>query len=229
MERDRQRHIWFLFCFCFQGEITVGGGLDRELKDVYTLSVTAFDNPVSGISLHTSKQIEISVLDVNDHSPEFHPSNTAIVGKIVETAMKGDKVSDISPEIKVTDQDLGQNSELTYQLTPMGNFSLFTVNETTGSLLVNSNLTGMAEVYSYILTVTDGGDPPLSATANVTITVIDVNLNAPQFVNIGPVPAVPEVESFRCFDHLGMIRSLNLLVQQINIIRVVKTCHAVFW
>ncbi|PVD37769.1 hypothetical protein C0Q70_00370 [Pomacea canaliculata] len=174
------------------GEITVGGGLDREIKDVYMLSVTAFDNPVSGISLHTSKQIEIRVLDVNDHAPEFHPSNTAIVGKIVETAMKGDKVSDISPEIKVTDQDLGQNSELTYQLTPMGNFSLFTVNETTGSILVNSNLTGMAEVYSYILTVTDGGDPPLNATANVTITVIDVNLNAPQFVNIGPVPAVPE-------------------------------------
>lgn len=170
--------------------------LDREKKDTYTLSVVALDNPTSDFKLRSTKQIEIKVLDVNDNAPEFHPANTTISGRVVETATKGDRVSDINPEIKVTDQDLGQNANLTYQLTPEpGSLDLFTVHPATGNILVNINLTGKAGDYFYILTVTDGGDPPLSATANVTLKVIDVNLNAPRFVDIGPVPPVSEVIS----------------------------------
>ncbi|PVD37770.1 hypothetical protein C0Q70_00371 [Pomacea canaliculata] len=175
------------------GAITVKNTLDREKKDTYTLSVVALDNPTSDFKLRSTKQIEIKVLDVNDNAPEFHPANTTIFGRVVETATKGDRVSDISPEIKVTDQDLGQNAKLTYQLTPEpGSLDLFTVHPATGNILVNINLTGKAGDYFYILTVTDGGDPPLSATANVTLKVIDVNLNAPRFVDIGPVPPVSE-------------------------------------
>ena len=85
--------------------------------------------------------------------------------------------------MSATDMDAGSNGMIRYTLTGMGDEN-FDINENTGIIAVSNaaSLDREAES-SYVLTVTakDNGDIPLNATVTITITLQDVNDNAPMF------------------------------------------------
>ncbi|XP_060768531.1 protocadherin beta-16-like [Neoarius graeffei] len=124
--------------------------------------------------------VTIEVQDVNDNYPLF--KRTEMRFKISESAVSGAKFV----LERAIDPDVGLNSLQSYSLNPTDNFSLKLQNQLDGSKMVEMILhkpldREKQEQFSLVLTAVDGGDPPLSGTAQIHITVLDANDNAPVF------------------------------------------------
>ncbi len=132
------------------------------------------ENPIEFYS------ITVEVTDINDHSPSF--KRAEIKFRISESAATG-AVFDLE---RAMDLDVGINGLQTYILKPTDNFSLKLQSQADGSKLVKMVLQKpldreKQEHLSLVLTAIDGGDPQLSGTAQIHITVLDANDNAPVF------------------------------------------------
>ncbi len=124
--------------------------------------------------------VTVEVTDINDHSPSF--KRAEIKFRISESATTG-AVFDLE---RAMDLDVGINGLQTYILKPTDNFSLKLQSQADGSKLVKMVLQKpldreKQEHLSLVLTAIDGGDPQLSGTAQIHITVLDANDNAPVF------------------------------------------------
>ncbi|KAM3867167.1 protocadherin gamma-A2-like [Diretmus argenteus] len=124
--------------------------------------------------------ITIEITDINDNPPAFETSDVQF--KISESAVSGATfILD-----RATDADVGENTLKTYILKPTDNFSLKINNQADGSKNVEMVLEKPLdreknELLSLVLTAVDGGDPQMSGTMQILITVLDVNDNAPVF------------------------------------------------
>ncbi|KAM3867168.1 protocadherin gamma-A2-like [Diretmus argenteus] len=124
--------------------------------------------------------ITIEITDINDNPPAFGTSNVQF--KISESAVIGATfILD-----RAIDSDVGENSLKTYVLKPTDNFSLKMNNQADGSKNVEMVLEKPLdreknELLSLVLTAVDGGDPQMSGTMQILITVLDANDNAPVF------------------------------------------------
>ncbi|NXT24697.1 CDHR2 protein, partial [Syrrhaptes paradoxus] len=152
-----------------------GSLLDRETRSIYYANLQARD----GGNLVGTTVLEITVLDDNDMAP-------IITGSYFISVEEGQNVT---IQIQATDNDEpgNLNSKLGYRILP-GPFSEnFTINPTTGVMHSKEPLDREAldnEQGQIVVTVEvyDHGVPQLSSSVNVTITVGDVNDNAPVFL-----------------------------------------------
>ncbi|XP_053092835.1 protocadherin gamma-A11 isoform X17 [Pangasianodon hypophthalmus] len=124
--------------------------------------------------------VTVEVQDVNDNSPLF--KRTEMNFRISESAVSGAKFV----LERAMDPDVGLNSLQSYSLNPTDNFSLKLQNQLDGSKIVEMILhkpldREKQEQFSLVLIAVDGGDPPLSGTSQIHITVLDANDNAPVF------------------------------------------------
>ncbi|XP_047634814.1 protocadherin beta-15-like [Phacochoerus africanus] len=123
---------------------------------------------------------ELLVRDINDHSPEFPEREMTL--KILETSPPGT----VFPLKKAQDLDVGNNNIQNYYISPNSYFHVSTRNRGDGrkypELVLDKEL-DREEQAELRLTVTalDGGSPPRSGTAQVRISILDVNDNAPEF------------------------------------------------
>ncbi|XP_032951868.1 protocadherin gamma-B4 isoform X18 [Rhinolophus ferrumequinum] len=162
-----------------RGELLVGSRLDREQicgkKPVCALEFEAVaERPLN--FYHVNVEIE----DINDHTPKFMQSSFEL--QISEST---------KPEARFIlgsahDADIGTNSLQNYQLSPNDHFLLVNKEKLDGSKypeLVLKMPLDREEQKSYHLTLTalDGGDPPLSSTAQIHVLVADANDNPPVF------------------------------------------------
>ncbi len=134
------------------------------------------DNPIEFNS------ITVEVTDINDHSPSFKRAEMRF--RISESAATGA----VFVLERAMDLDVGINGLQTYILKPTDNFSLKLQSQPDGSKLVEMVLQKpldreKQEHLSLVLTAIDGGDPQLSGTAQIHITVLDANDNAPVFTH----------------------------------------------
>ena len=154
------------------GNIIVTDTLDREIQDLYTLTILVQDNGVP--SLSSEIVVNVTILDRNDNSPVFQ--DTPYIFFIPENVNNNTLVDSIS----VTDADTGVNADITCTLSGVGSeqFSL----SADGAIFTASNL-DREIVSSYSLTVTcqDTSSSPLISTTSVDITVTDINDNVPLF------------------------------------------------
>lgn len=166
------------FVISNSGEIQVSAlTLDRENTSQYTLTVRAEDGGSSSLMALTT--ILVSILDVNDNPPVF--AQSVLSTNLFENSPPGTVLSSIA--IVAEDrEDIGANSEIEYLIHP-NNATLFSVHSTTGRLtaLVSFDYETDRTDLKVIIIATDSGSPPLSAQAQVTVTLIDVNEFAPQF------------------------------------------------
>ncbi|XP_076149187.1 protocadherin gamma-A11-like [Alosa pseudoharengus] len=126
--------------------------------------------------------VTVEVTDVNDNSPSF--KNNEIKFKISESAVPGVRFA----LERAMDSDVGSNGLQTYSLTPTDNFALKLQNQADGGKTVEIILQKPLdreknEHITLILTAVDGGDPKLTGTAEIHITVLDANDNAPVFTH----------------------------------------------
>ncbi|XP_077182437.1 cadherin-related family member 2 isoform X2 [Paroedura picta] len=119
--------------------------------------------------------VTIRLLDINDHRPEFNQSEYKL--HVLEESPPG---TIVSSGITATDPDSGIYGEITYQLLPDSILFTFTVNASSGTVLVanGSKLEwGSRSVYYATLQAVDGDG--LSGSTQLEITVVDINNNAP--------------------------------------------------
>ncbi|KAM6055666.1 cadherin-related family member 2 [Theristicus caerulescens] len=148
--------------------------VDYEISHVMVVQIIADDtgNPTNCCSTAT---VTIELIDSNDHIPEFPQSTYNL--RVMENSPAG---TIISPNITAYDPDSGVLGQITYQLLPESIRKIFTVNATTGAVLVqNGSLLDREtrSIYYANLQAKDGGN--LVGTTVLEITVLDDNDMAP--------------------------------------------------
>uniref|UniRef100_A0A3Q4GFW3 Cadherin domain-containing protein n=1 Tax=Neolamprologus brichardi TaxID=32507 RepID=A0A3Q4GFW3_NEOBR len=124
--------------------------------------------------------VTVQITDINDNAPTF--KKTEITFKISETALIGAKFV----LERAVDLDVEMNSVQSYELKPTDNFALKLHSNSDGNKNVEMVLQKpldreKQEQISLVLTAVDGGEPQMSGTMQILITVLDVNDNAPVF------------------------------------------------
>ncbi|XP_011373757.1 cadherin EGF LAG seven-pass G-type receptor 3 [Pteropus vampyrus] len=157
------------------GEIQVVAPLDFEAEREYALRIRAQDAGRPPLSNNTGLA-SIQVVDINDHTPIF--VSTPFQVSVLENAPLGHSVI----HIQAVDADHGENARLEYSLTGVASDTPFVINSATGWVSVSGPLDRESvEHYFFGVEARDHGSPPLSASASVTVTVLDVNDNRPEF------------------------------------------------
>ncbi|CAI9725797.1 protein dachsous-like [Octopus vulgaris] len=148
--------------------------LDRELKDVYFLTVIAVDNGAP--SLTASTNVRVTVLDANDNSPVF--TRDVYNFNVVENK----SIRSLVGVVSATDRDIGPNARLNYSI--RGHTSEFAINPSSGEISIWHTLDHETRThYNFTVRVNDKGKPSRSSSAIVKINVLDVNDNAPRFLS----------------------------------------------
>ncbi|KAM8847872.1 protocadherin beta-16-like [Synchiropus picturatus] len=132
------------------------------------------ENPIEFYS------VTVEITDVNDNAPFFKKKELKF--RISESAVKGAKFM----LDRAVDHDVGSNGLQTYRLEPTDNFAVKMQDQADGSKAVEMILNKPLdrehiEHISLILTALDGGEPQMSGTMQIIITVLDVNDNTPVF------------------------------------------------
>ncbi|NWU25501.1 PCDGA protein, partial [Dyaphorophyia castanea] len=155
------------------GAITLLRNLDFEDSDHYELEVQAHD---AGALFDTAKVV-VTVTDVNDNAPELTVSST--LNEISEDEPSGTVVA----LLHVQDRDSGPNGEVRCSLDSGVPFRLEKSYEDYYRVLTAKEL-DREQVSEYNVTVraTDGGSPSLQSSAVLALRVLDVNDNAPVFL-----------------------------------------------
>ncbi|XP_043190636.1 protocadherin-like wing polarity protein stan isoform X2 [Amphibalanus amphitrite] len=170
------------------GVVTTSIELDREYMSTHYFKVTVSDSaqpPRTGTTT-----LQVTVEDANDHAPEFeHKEYEA-------SARESTSIGSTVLTVRATDSDMGANAEMAYSiLNPQGANEAFRIDSRTGIIKTRLPL-DREEHESYTLQVqaTDRAPPAerQSATAQVTIRVLDDNDNYPQFSEKSYSVSVPE-------------------------------------
>ncbi|XP_059581872.1 cadherin EGF LAG seven-pass G-type receptor 1 isoform X4 [Alligator mississippiensis] len=157
------------------GTITTLMELDYEDQASYTLAITARDNGIPQKSDTT--YVEILILDANDNVPRF--LRDRYQGSVFEDVPLSTSVLQLS----ATDRDSGLNGRLlyTFQGGDDGDGDFY-IEPTSGVIRTQRKLDREnVAVYSLRAFAVDRGSPPLKASVDVQVTVLDINDNPPVF------------------------------------------------
>ncbi|XP_069162090.1 protocadherin-like wing polarity protein stan isoform X3 [Procambarus clarkii] len=171
------------------GLVTTKTRLDRELVDVHYFRVKAVDKASSPPRSATTT-LQINIDDANDHEPVFERQEYDT--SVRESTSVGSTVL----TVRATDQDSGPNADLRYTiLNPSGANEVFRIDPKSGELSTRLPL-DREEHSQYTLTVQAEDQGPaqhrLTATAQISVTVMDENDNYPQFTERTYTVEVPE-------------------------------------
>ena len=156
------------------GNVTVNGSIDYETNQSYVLEVVAYD--LGTPSRSSTANITISIVDLNDNPPILD-SESYVTGAFENSTVN----TSLLVTIMATDSDSGENSVINFNLTGDGS-SDFSIDDT-GVVRVAVELDRDERQQFYYLTVIayNPNDPSLNDTAELNITVLDINDNAPAF------------------------------------------------
>ncbi|XP_024429618.1 protocadherin-7 isoform X1 [Desmodus rotundus] len=152
------------------GDILVNTVLDREQTDRYEFKVNAKDKGVP--VLQGSTTVIVQVADKNDNDPKFMQD--------VFTFYVKENLQPNSPVgmVTVMDADKGRNAEMSLYIEE--NSNIFSIENDTGTIYSTMSFDREHQTtYTFRVKAVDGGDPPRSATATVSLFVMDENDNAP--------------------------------------------------
>uniref|UniRef100_A0A915HU23 Cadherin domain-containing protein n=1 Tax=Romanomermis culicivorax TaxID=13658 RepID=A0A915HU23_ROMCU len=173
------------------GKINVTRKLDRETTGFYTFTVKAVDN-YSGLKNNDSHEafatVEIFIADENDNIPQFDVGTPKILS-LTEKNKAGMHIFTFHATDS-DDQSTG-NGQVTYKILSIHSSrnssakikELFAIDQTTGYLRLNKDLTQLFGVYELLIEASDSGTPKRLANKwTLKIDVQDVNDNPPQIL-----------------------------------------------
>ncbi|XP_042896565.1 fat-like cadherin-related tumor suppressor homolog isoform X3 [Parasteatoda tepidariorum] len=149
--------------------------LDREVQSRYSLIAHVQDR--GHPDWECKSAIEIHLEDVNDNAPSFtQPIFTVAIAEDVP-------VGSLISKIHAIDKDLGANRKVSYSFVN-NHLGQFEINPKTGIVRLKRPLDRETESeYNLTVQATDHGSPSLSSTVLLSVTVLDVNDNPPEFTN----------------------------------------------
>ncbi|EPQ20282.1 Protocadherin-16 [Myotis brandtii] len=166
--------------------VCVARQLDREERDAYNLRVTATDS--GSPPLRAEAAFVLHVTDVNDNVPAFD-RQLYRPEPLPEVALPGSFVVRVTAQ----DPDQGTNGQVTYSLAPGSHTRWFSIDPTSGIITTAASLDYELEPQPQLIVVaTDGGLPPLTSSATVSVALQDVNDNEPQFQRTFYNASLPE-------------------------------------
>ncbi|XP_056094130.1 protocadherin beta-15-like [Rhinichthys klamathensis goyatoka] len=160
------------------------GELDRELLSDYNITITATDEGSPPLS--STKNIHLTVSDVNDNPPVFEEQNYR--AHVQENNTPGSSICSVS----ATDPDWRQNGTVVYSLlssdvngAPASSF--LSINGDTGVIhAVRSFDYEQLKSFKVLVLARDNGSPPLSSNVTVSVFISDENDNSPQILYPSP-------------------------------------------
>ena len=161
------------------GNLTLCGDLDYEMRQRYTFLVVAVD--MGSPPMSSTGTVSIEVEDVNDNPPYI--INRRSLQSF--TLMENETLFGHVIFINATDADSGENSQLVYETQISDTYVNctdelpFSTNENGYLILCQTLDYETVTNYSFYIVVYDSGDPVLNDTVSVTVTVLNVNDNAP--------------------------------------------------
>ncbi|XP_061179423.1 protocadherin Fat 4-like [Saccostrea echinata] len=161
------------------GEIYTVGDFDREVESEYLLWVRVQDHGSPPRSAEVT--VNITIEDLNDNTPIFGQKEYSVY--VLENLDRGSKVLSTG----AVDSDEGLNGEIKYELdytTQEGLLAdnFFGVRSTSGDVILKRRMDRETyDDFTFTVIARDSGSPPQSSKVNVTIYVLDVNDNRPQF------------------------------------------------
>lgn len=165
------------------GHIFSVGRLDREsLCRKFEPCIVSFTVMAENTDAMDLIQVELQILDINDHNPQF--PNLGLEIEISESASLGTKI----PLDQASDLDIGSNTLQMYNLSTNQHFNLSTILRVDGSIITELVVIKeldreMQSSFDLLLIALDGGSPPKSGTCQIKINVLDSNDNSPVFEN----------------------------------------------
>ncbi|XP_067121913.1 cadherin-23-like isoform X2 [Centruroides vittatus] len=161
------------------GKITVLKDLDREIQEIYTINVQAYDNPFDRDDQNINlTQVKITLIDINDNKPEIKSNEGC--WRIPETHGIKEDIGIITATDR--DKEGTPNSKIEFFIINSEYFDI-TLN---GTLFVKSSLENLHEEFSIEVMAKDKGEPPLNSTQEFCVFVYDMNTYKPEFTNPQP-------------------------------------------
>ncbi|XP_030621253.1 protocadherin alpha-C2-like [Chanos chanos] len=156
------------------GEVRVKEMINYEDFRIYEMEIIAKDKGVN--SLSGQCKVTILVTDMNDNHPE-------ISIKSFHSPIKEDvPVDTVIAVISVSDKDSGDNGQLDIHISDQLPFALKESSDNYYELVVAEPLDReKVPEYDITITVIDRGSPPLSDNETITLELLDINDNVPQF------------------------------------------------
>ncbi|XP_035288650.1 protocadherin alpha-2-like isoform X14 [Anguilla anguilla] len=161
------------------GELLVKENVDREAlcgrsSECFVSIKTVLDHPLE------VQHVEVDITDINDHSPSFSAKERRL--EIAESATAGTRF----PLESAHDPDVGTNSLRSYRLSQNKYFDLEVQDDSDDSkvpvLILQRTLDREINAeHILILSAFDGGNPARTGTLNISVSVLDINDNAPAF------------------------------------------------
>ncbi|XP_041845640.1 protocadherin alpha-C2-like [Melanotaenia boesemani] len=156
------------------GEITVKGVLNYEDFRIYDMEVVATDKGISALSGQC--KIKILVEDMNDNHPELS------IKSFQSPVSENIELNTVIAVVSVSDKDSGDNGVVDLHIPDNMPFKLRESSDNYYELVVSEPLDReKVPEYDITFTVTDRGSPPLSDNETMTLELLDVNDNVPQF------------------------------------------------
>ncbi|XP_037637067.1 protocadherin alpha-C2 [Sebastes umbrosus] len=158
------------------GEITVKGTIDYEDMKFYEMHIEAKDkgtHPLLG-----QCKVVVHVTDMNDNYPEI------TIQSVKNTVDENIPVGSVIALVGISDRDTGDNGNVSLSINQPMPFILSKSSDTPMhyKLIVSEPLDRESvPEYDITLIVTDAGTPSLSDNETITVHLLDVNDNAPQF------------------------------------------------
>ncbi len=147
------------------GNLILNKGLDREMQEEYQLEVTVHTR--SNSVANSTANVHVTVLDVNDNSPEFEHADYRV--EISETSPIGTHLIQLS----ANDKDAGENGRISYSITSGAESGEFDIHPDTGVMRVKKLLDfETTEKYKVVVRASDNAKTnPKATIATVHIQV----------------------------------------------------------
>eukprot|EP00062_Callorhinchus_milii_P016455 gi/632967871/ref/XP_007900220.1/ PREDICTED: protocadherin gamma-C5-like [Callorhinchus milii] len=192
------------------GDIYSQHSYDYEQLKHFRIHIQAQD--VGPPLLWGNATVNIVILDQNDNTPAIISPKTVKDSQISVPRSAG--AGYLATKITATDADSGQNARLFYQLLQATDPSLFTVSHNLGEVKTARRFEDKdSAIQRLVIQVKDRGHPPLSATATVTLTIVEhIGDLSSDFRETHTIPEHSSNLAFYIIISLGAISSILLVV-----------------
>ncbi|KAM9834053.1 protocadherin alpha-3-like isoform 10-T10 [Syngnathus typhle] len=155
------------------GQISALKSFDFETLKSFQFQVVARDGGSPPLSSNVT--VKVFILDQNDNAPVIlYPVSSNGSAQGVEEIPRNIKAGDLVTKVRAYDADIGYNGWLLFSLQRVSDHSLFSLDRYTGQIRTLRSLTETDEAeHRLVVLVKDNGNVSLSATATVTIKLVE--------------------------------------------------------
>nr|XP_061793174.1 protocadherin alpha-3-like [Nerophis lumbriciformis] len=163
----------FLNIHSENGQISALKSFDFETLKSFHFQVVATDGGSPPLSSNVT--VNVFILDQNDNAPVIlYPLSSNGSAEGVEDIPRNMKAGDLVAKVRAYDADIGYNGWLLFSFGQVTDHSLFSLDRYTGQIRTLRTLTETDEAeHRLLILVKDNGNISLSATATVTVKLVE--------------------------------------------------------